>query len=106
MQVAFFLAVDITQVKESIPGVRCASGNVLRKKRLTILTNYLMLGSLHLLLLLHHPGSLLLDPPPPLLLLLNLLPPLLILLITINIKRVMVVEKVSFTMTKRITVPR
>ena len=74
---------------------------------MTILTNYLMLGSLHLLLLLHHPGSLLLDPPPPLLLLLNLLPPLLILLITINIKRVMVVvEKVSFTMTKRITVPR
>ena len=80
----------------------------LRLERLTreILTNYLMLGSLHLLLLLHHPGSLLLDPPPPLLLLLNLLPPLLILLITINIKRVMVVVKVSFTMTKRITVPR
>ena len=29
MQVAFFLAGDITQVKESIPWVRCAFGNVL-----------------------------------------------------------------------------
>ena len=29
MQVAFYLAGEITQVKESIPGVRCASGNVL-----------------------------------------------------------------------------
>ena len=29
MQVAFFLAGEITQVKESIPWVRCASGNVL-----------------------------------------------------------------------------
>ena len=28
MQVAFYLAGEITQVKESIPGVRCASGNV------------------------------------------------------------------------------
>ena len=28
MQVAFFLAGEITQVKESIPWVRCASGNV------------------------------------------------------------------------------
>ena len=27
MQVAFYLAGEITQVKESIPGVRCASGN-------------------------------------------------------------------------------
>ena len=31
MQVAFFLlAEEITQVKESIPWVRCASGNVLK----------------------------------------------------------------------------
>ena len=29
MQVAFYLAGEITQVKESIPWVRCASGNVL-----------------------------------------------------------------------------
>ena len=29
MQVAFFLAGEITQIKESIPWVRCASGNVL-----------------------------------------------------------------------------
>ena len=29
MQVAFLLAGEITQVKESIPWVRCASGNVL-----------------------------------------------------------------------------
>ena len=28
MQVAFYLAGEITQVKESIPWVRCASGNV------------------------------------------------------------------------------
>ena len=28
MQMAFYLAGEITQVKESIPGVRCASGNV------------------------------------------------------------------------------
>ena len=28
IQVAFFLAGEITQVKESIPWVRCASGNV------------------------------------------------------------------------------
>ena len=28
MQVAFFLAGEITQVKDSIPWVRCASGNV------------------------------------------------------------------------------
>ena len=28
MQVAIYLAGEITQVKESIPGVRCASGNV------------------------------------------------------------------------------
>ena len=31
MQVAFFVAGEITQVKESIPWVRCASGNVFRK---------------------------------------------------------------------------
>ena len=31
MQVAFYLAGEITQVKESIPGVRCASGNVFRR---------------------------------------------------------------------------
>ena len=32
MQVAFFLlAEEITQVKEAIPWVRCASGNVLEK---------------------------------------------------------------------------
>ena len=31
MQMAFYLAGEITQVKESIPGVRCASGNVLEK---------------------------------------------------------------------------
>ena len=31
MQVAFYLAGEITQVKESIPWVRCASGNVFRK---------------------------------------------------------------------------
>ena len=30
MQVAFYLAGKITQVKESIPWVRCASGNVFR----------------------------------------------------------------------------
>ena len=30
MQVAFFLAGEITQVKESIPWVRCASGNVFK----------------------------------------------------------------------------
>ena len=29
MQVALYLAGEITQVKESIPWVRCASGNVL-----------------------------------------------------------------------------
>ena len=29
MQVAFYLAEEITQVKEAIPWVRCASGNVL-----------------------------------------------------------------------------
>ena len=29
MQAAFYLAGEITQVKESIPWVRCASGNVL-----------------------------------------------------------------------------
>ena len=28
MQVAFYLAGEITQVKEAIPWVRCASGNV------------------------------------------------------------------------------
>ena len=28
MQVAFYFAGEITQVKESIPWVRCASGNV------------------------------------------------------------------------------
>ena len=28
MQVTFYLAGEITQVKESIPWVRCASGNV------------------------------------------------------------------------------
>ena len=28
MQMAFYLAGEITQVKESIPWVRCASGNV------------------------------------------------------------------------------
>ena len=28
MQVAFYLAGEITQVKESLPWVRCASGNV------------------------------------------------------------------------------
>ena len=32
MQVAFYLAGEITQVKESIPGVRCASGYVYLKK--------------------------------------------------------------------------
>ena len=32
MQVAFYLAGKITQVKESIPWVRCASGNVLDSK--------------------------------------------------------------------------
>ena len=31
MQVAFYLAGEITQVKESIPWVRCASGNVFGK---------------------------------------------------------------------------
>ena len=31
MQMVFYLAGEITQVKESIPGVRCASGNVLLK---------------------------------------------------------------------------
>ena len=31
MQVAFYLAGEITQVKESIPWVRCASGNVFPK---------------------------------------------------------------------------
>ena len=30
MQVAFYLAGEITHVKESIPGVRCASGSVFR----------------------------------------------------------------------------
>ena len=33
MQVAFYLAGQITQVKESIPWVRCASGNVCLKGR-------------------------------------------------------------------------
>ena len=32
MQVAFFLAGEITQVKETIPWVRCASGNVWEKR--------------------------------------------------------------------------
>ena len=31
MQVAFYLVGEITQVKESIPWVRCASGNVFKK---------------------------------------------------------------------------
>ena len=38
MQVAFYLAGEITQVKESIPGVRCASGNVSYFCPLTFLT--------------------------------------------------------------------
>ena len=36
MQVAFYLAVEITQVKESIPWVRCASGNVLLQGNPTV----------------------------------------------------------------------
>ena len=30
MEVAFFVAGEMTQVKESIPWVRCASGNILK----------------------------------------------------------------------------
>ena len=37
MHVAFFLDGEITQVKESIPWVRCASGNVLVKVPLNVL---------------------------------------------------------------------
>ena len=35
MQVAFYLAGEITQVKESIPWVRCASGNVYHRSAVT-----------------------------------------------------------------------
>ena len=36
MQVAFYLAGEITQVKESIPWVRCASGNVFYELYMTL----------------------------------------------------------------------
>ena len=39
MQVAFYLAGEITQVKESIPWVRCASVNVCLKTSLTTVLN-------------------------------------------------------------------
>ena len=40
MQVAFYLAGEITQVKESIPGVRCASGNVCLSGCFVFLSTY------------------------------------------------------------------
>ena len=39
MQVVFFLAGEITQVKESIPWVRCASGNVFWNPSLNSIKN-------------------------------------------------------------------
>ena len=44
MQVAFFLAGDITQVKESIPWVRCAFGNVYVSPK-TLILQILVLDS-------------------------------------------------------------
>ena len=40
MQVAFYLAGEITQDKESIPWVRCASGNVYRNSRTIVLETF------------------------------------------------------------------
>ena len=49
MQVALYLAGEITQVKESIPWARCASGNILtsqRTKRISIFLPNLMVTEL------------------------------------------------------------
>ena len=47
MQVAFYLAGEITQVKESIPWVRCASGNVLLASLLSLHSSFYISNVLH-----------------------------------------------------------
>ena len=54
MQVAFYLAGEIPQVKESIPWVRCASGNVLVKVPLNVLQINLFLQWADKTVFIHH----------------------------------------------------
>ena len=49
MQVAFYLAGEITQVKESMPWDRCASGNVLTMASLGLYSVKVILTDIYML---------------------------------------------------------